>query len=323
MSWDITLSDLHCYLIRHACLSEREIYEIGMEDELFYDYMMHKYYITRNYLMNGCRIISLGNDCMPSTFAVEWGLQKNTENDGARLPFDLAIHPLDCVLALLKNEFALYEQVDIDVHKNVFFAPGGIMFNHEPIDKSLGKDVLLSQFKKILQRRIEEFKKAASSKYVLFVYNNMHNFTSLDKLVELNDVIQSRFGGKLLVWNRGSIPPHQNYSWIIDYALPCPGYIWYKKEYSLSDQGFLMAYGLIHNTLKNFSYDSDGVNNDYSFLQKRVNYYLVMSNFYIASGNMEKGRTYYSIAKSILGDKNNYFANILKEKLNSPMNIAI
>lgn len=70
------------YALRHCCLSDAEMEDLGIRDDLFYDFMRLKRDMRREASFYSARIISLGENCMPHYMPVKWGIQPTLSGGG-------------------------------------------------------------------------------------------------------------------------------------------------------------------------------------------------------------------------------------------------
>jgi len=119
-------------------------------------------------------ICSLGYDCFARTVCTRWGLKKPAKLGEKSSPFDLAIHPAEAVLEILRGDFALYTSPEITYSEELghyVIERLRMKFNH---DKNLlsEKDSLKALRSRYLQRA-ENFRKAmANPKPMLFVHHS-------------------------------------------------------------------------------------------------------------------------------------------------------
>ena len=106
-----------------------------MLDYLFRVVIARHHNIPRDDVLDAINLVSIGCDCLPRNLPSKWGFKRPRRLAEKSMPFDLAIHPLPAVTALLGSGLADYtdgafarfdEKLNYPIH-----ARHGIHWNHE------------------------------------------------------------------------------------------------------------------------------------------------------------------------------------------------
>jgi len=98
--------------------------------------------------------ISLGCNCFPRTVLTWWNMKPKKSEGEMSMPFDLAIHPIDSIIKILKNNFSDYlDNLQFDSNTGYWHnTKYNIVFNH---DQTLVNE---NDFKQRYLARIDNFK---------------------------------------------------------------------------------------------------------------------------------------------------------------------
>ena len=121
-------------------------------------------------LQKSRNLISLGRDCLGRTLPAKFGLVDTKAGGRSRLPFDLAVHPINSVFHLLRSGFQQYfeiERYSFDDKGMPALEEMVIVFNHEDFEQ-----VRTSNFASLIeknQERVDLFNDAASQTDAAFL----------------------------------------------------------------------------------------------------------------------------------------------------------
>jgi hypothetical protein len=162
---------------------------------------------------DGVRVLSVGQNCLPYTVSLRWGLTTAAEGDDPLTPFALGAFGQDTSAAVLADDFAplldrsaFYEAVDPASRAPIMcHRPSGAPFFHDRGRASIGPDQEL--FHRRLAQQIGNFRQACESRGVVFVYALVGAGT-IDPLIESLERFLARGNARLLVLNhtRQAVP---------------------------------------------------------------------------------------------------------------------
>lgn len=195
------------------------------------------------------KIISVGEDCFSRTVFTRWGIKPSAAFGEKSSPFDLSVHPVSSLIAILKSDFEGYlssDHLEFSEHygfcRNTKYRVG---FNHE-----VGVSYSENDFEKLkaaYRPRVERFKAALSAGertcFVLHIRNPASaNWNNVKQLWEL---LQKRFTGQerlmicISTWNCGEVIEDEYHARIassdlhlIDVNYPADKYVWHKNAHS-------------------------------------------------------------------------------------------
>jgi hypothetical protein len=146
-------------------------------------------------LHSSVNVISIGMDCLPRNISTKWGFKKPRVLGELSMPFDLAIHPVQAVIELLRTNFSDYTSpkfIQFSETRNYpIHAKYKIEWNHE-----LGRTWASDDFNSITnlyRRRIENLRYALNDgKLSLLFLRASYHFThsDLDALSEAVSALQ-------------------------------------------------------------------------------------------------------------------------------------
>jgi hypothetical protein len=137
-------------------------------------------------------IISLGRDCLGRTLPSKLGLIFNKKQGRQRLPFDLATHPIEAVLHLLRTDFKDYFEADeysFDARGLPTIKKHNIVFNHEDMTK-----IQEDNFEYLVQantKRVEDFLSNVAQGPPLFLFHAAK--WEVTHCVELSEYLLEKF----------------------------------------------------------------------------------------------------------------------------------
>lgn len=200
----------------------------------------------------GVQVVSLGEDCLARTLATHWGLKPGARMGERSHPFDLAVHPVEEVRALIESGFADYlDPANLafsDQQKIVFDRQRRIYFNHE-----VGVEFAENEFallRETYRRRIEHFHAdtARAERLLLLLHIQVPGEQTRRSVEALSRTVTAHWGGKdhrfvcINTWPADSAmaampalpdPRHA----VIDLPYPFPGYVWHLPAHCFSPGG--------------------------------------------------------------------------------------
>ena len=275
------------HVLNRYVLSNDEIKFFDITNKVFLQYHKYKQLYHSFMMCNDYELVSLGGFCLPHTLPIKWGL-KNTRrelNSNVRMPFDLAVTPINSLLEILKNDFTNYYADGIRKNNDTEFifinTKLGIRYNHDIYNTS--DNITLNDFNDILNKRVSEFKKTydKNSLYILHCLNLEKSM--LPVINEIKEIITKKTKGKMIVINETSKNDNSTNEfpdYVYSAHKPKVDYIWYKSLDYLTPEGFEFDFGII-----NFIYDNlkDIVSPNYKYknicLDRGTSYYHLAANY--------------------------------------------
>ncbi len=149
-----------------------------------------------------CQIISLGANCMVRSVLTRHGIKPSKAEGELSYPFDLAVHPISCVINALEENFATYFDglffesnrrhiFDFSKKRDVWKKDDGTCFNHDT-------DCGVNDFEKLKTRfltRIENFNKTLDSGVPILFVIYIKDEESRKYINRLYDALQLRLRG--------------------------------------------------------------------------------------------------------------------------------
>ncbi len=199
-----------------------------------------------------CQIISLGANCMVRSVLTRHGIKPSKAEGELSYPFDLAVHPISCVINALEENFATYFDglffesnrrhiFDFSKKRDVWKKDDGTCFNHDT-------DCGVNDFEKLKTRfltRIENFNKTLDSGVPILFVIYIKDEESRKYINRLYDALQLRLRGGyflLAVIDFNGIVKEEFYPQIrvLNLPAPCGNYFdtWYRSKFRKSDLGF-------------------------------------------------------------------------------------
>lgn len=190
-------------------------------------------------------IISLGTKCLSRTIPTRLGFIKTQAEGRKQLPFDLAVHPIESVFKLLKDDFQGYKADNIIYNKLYeeypFFSSTklNILFNHDFSNNI--KNYSIDDFNQQLKVRSDNFLKIAKEGRNLFLVsdNQCFNLLYIDKINDL--ITKYNKSNKLVFINTGKKLLYSSKYEILNIPFPVidkKGYIWFNPNHYLTLQGY-------------------------------------------------------------------------------------
>lgn len=198
-----------------------------------------------------CEIISLGANCMPRSVLTRNGIKPSKSEGELSCPFDLAIHPITCVIKALEDNFITYFDglyfesnkkhiFDFSTKRDVWKKTDGTRFNH---DTDCGKNDF-EKLKLRFQKRIENFNKILDSGAPILFVIYIKDEESRQYINKLYDTLQLRLRGGvflLSVIDFNGITNEDFYPQIkvLNLPKPCENYFdtWYRSKFKKSSLG--------------------------------------------------------------------------------------
>lgn len=222
----LELVERHFTNMQRTALQRRETLSLGLE----------------------ANFVSIGSDCFPRTVLTRWGFKKTAKMGEPTLPFDLAIHPLAAVRALLAEDFKQYFDGSLIIDPVKGYAVNtelGIELNHEkdPAFFENGKLELLSRY----HRRVSNFKDVMSDTKPAICVVHMDE-PQIALLKDVATLIKARREGKetyvvAIYTPRPGLTPAPTALCgaediiIIVEPYPFPKYTWYRQRHTFTLRG--------------------------------------------------------------------------------------
>jgi hypothetical protein len=210
-------------------------------------------------------LISLGVDCLPRSIPTKWGIKLPRQMGVLSSPFDLAVHPPQCVAEILETNFDDYLQLDrieFDTKTNMCIdRERGILWNHE-----LGHEWANEQFKAFrgrYLRRISNFRSLVMDKtpklFVIYIPET-YSINALDTVSRIARAISGFCvapSAIACICSSSKIDPRYHkkigtaemvgstlvmYHWV---PLPYPWYLWFMHAHFTMDEGLAFEKGII------------------------------------------------------------------------------
>lgn len=201
------------------------------------------------------KIISVGEDCFSRTVLTRWGLKPSASFGEKSTPFDLSVHPVSSLVALLNSDFEGYlDDQHLEFSEQLNFCRNTryrVGFNHET-----GKDYAANNFQKLKETyepRIERFREQMNKRektcFVLHIRNpSLANWATINQLWSMLKDRSSaqekilicistwKFGELIKVEHRPSLTGNDAY--LINVNYPVENYIWHKHGHQPKGHAF-------------------------------------------------------------------------------------
>jgi Putative papain-like cysteine peptidase (DUF1796) len=176
-----------------------------MLDYLFRVVVARHRNIPRDDVLDAINLVSVGCDCLPRNLLSKWGFKRPRRLGEKSMPFDLAVHPLPAVIALLGSGLADYtegafarfdEKLNYPIH-----ARHGIHWNHETGRAWAEND--FANLKNLYERRIRNFSESLNDgkTTVLFLRSTDRiTDTKIEALVAALTALQAGAANRLVTF---------------------------------------------------------------------------------------------------------------------------
>lgn len=187
--------ELAKYVLVHHCLSDEQMTELGLADNLALKFMAAKRECASSASNYDYTLISLGENCLPAWLTVKWGITPVRSQGRPLLPFDLAHSPATAVLSALETDFKDFRgDAVIENSNGLVFAnfKSQMVFNHDIYKEGVSFKDNISAFNEQLISRANNFLAYCKKTNVIFILNR-NSRASREVILKIYDILNTKY----------------------------------------------------------------------------------------------------------------------------------